>query len=41
MNDGDIPEAPIRGEATLAEARELWEEGIPVMPIPTLPEDRN
>ncbi|MBI1384172.1 MAG: DUF1178 family protein [Rhizobiales bacterium] len=31
----------IRGEATLAEARELLEEGIEILPLPILPEDRN
>ena len=41
MNDGDIPQRAIRGEATIAQARELWEEGVPVMPVPVLPEDRN
>jgi hypothetical protein len=41
MHEGEIPDAPIRGQATLEEARELWEDGIPVMPIPLLPEDRN
>ena len=41
MHDGDIPQRAIRGEATLAQARELWEEGVPVMPVPVLPEDRN
>ncbi len=41
MHDGDIPVRSIRGEATFEEAKELWEEGIPVLPIPPLPEDRN
>ena len=41
MHDGDIPLRSIRGEATFEEARELWEDGIPVLPIPPLPEDRN
>ena len=31
----------IYGEATLEEARELTEEGIPVCPLPPLPEDQN
>lgn len=31
----------IYGEATVEEARELTEEGIPVHPLPVLPEDRN
>ena len=41
MHDGDIPQRPIRGQTTLDEARALWEGGVPVMPIPTLPEDQN
>ena len=41
MHQGDAPERPIRGRASLAEAKELWEEGISVMPIPSLPEERN
>ncbi len=41
MHDGDLPVRSIRGEATLEEAKELWEEGIPVLPVPPLPEDRN
>jgi hypothetical protein len=31
----------IYGEATLEEARELREDGIPVCPLPPLPEDQN
>src|SRR5262245_2230952 len=34
---GDAEERQIYGEATLADARELVEEGIPVAPIPSLP----
>lgn len=41
MHDGDVPTRAIRGEATFAQAKELWDEGVPVMPIPVLPEDRN
>jgi len=41
MHDGEKPQRAIRGEATFAEAKELWEDGIPVLPIPSLPEDRN
>ena len=41
MHLGEAPARPIRGEATIAEAKELWEEGIPVLPIPALPDDRN
>jgi hypothetical protein len=41
MHDGEKPQRAIRGEATFAEAKELWEDGIPVLPVPSLPEDRN
>lgn len=41
MHEGHAPARSIRGEATLEEAKELWEEGIPVLPVPSLPEERN
>ena len=41
MHDGEAPQRSIRGQATLEEAKALVEEGIPVLPIPTLPDDRN
>lgn len=41
MHLGEAPTRPIRGEATVAQAKELWEEGVPVFPLPTLPDDRN
>jgi hypothetical protein len=41
MHDGEIPSRSIRGQATIAEARELIEEGIPLLPIPDLPDDRH
>lgn len=41
MHEGEIPQQAIRGEATFAEAKELWDEGIPVLPVPSLPDDRN
>lgn len=34
---GDAKERQIYGEATLADAKDLIEEGIPVAPIPSLP----
>jgi hypothetical protein len=34
MHVGDEPEAPIHGQATLAEAKALVEEGVPVAPLP-------
>jgi hypothetical protein len=41
MHQGETPTRAIRGQASIAEAKELWEEGIPVMPIPPLPDERN
>ena len=41
MQSGDTPMRPIHGRATLEEARSLIEEGVPVMPLPTLPDERN
>ncbi|MBN9080122.1 MAG: hypothetical protein BGP04_04315 [Rhizobiales bacterium 62-17] len=41
MHEGEVPQRAIRGEATFAEAQELWDEGIPVLPVPSLPDDRN
>ncbi len=37
MHLGDSPDRPIYGEANIEEARELVEEGVPVMPLPFLP----
>ena len=41
MHEGSTPMRPIRGEATLDEARSLLEDGIMVMPIPPAPEELN
>ena len=41
MHQGEVPTRAIRGQASLAEAKELWDEGIPVLPLPTLPDERN
>jgi len=41
MHYGDIEHRPIYGEASPDEARALIDEGVEVMPVPTLPEDRN
>ena len=38
---GESEARAIRGQATLEEAKALVEDGIPVLPIPTLPDDRN
>ena len=37
MNDGETPERSIYGEARPEEARKLIEEGIPVAPLPFMP----
>lgn len=37
MHDGDSPERPIYGEAKLDDAKQLIDDGIPVMPLPFLP----
>ena len=41
MHAGLTPEEPIRGIASLQEAKALAEEGVPVMPLPPAPEDAN
>ena len=41
MHYGDIEHRPIYGDASPDEAKALIEEGVEVMPLPALPEDRN
>jgi hypothetical protein len=41
MHYGETEPRSIYGEASAEEARELKEEGIPVCPLPPLPEDQN
>ena len=41
MHDGETPQRSIHGKATFEEARALAEEGIPGLPLPALPDDRN
>jgi hypothetical protein len=41
MHYGETEERSIYGEADLAEARSLLEEGIDVLPLPIVPDDRN
>lgn len=41
MHQGETPQRAIRGQASLAEAKDLWDEGIAVLPIPPLPDERN
>ncbi|MDK3073299.1 DUF1178 family protein [Sedimentitalea sp. JM2-8] len=37
MHEGEAPERSIHGEARLDEARKLLEDGVPVAPLPFLP----
>jgi len=37
MHDGDTPERAIYGEAKLADAKKLIEDGVPVAPLPFMP----
>lgn len=41
MHYGEIKHRPIYGEATADDAKALVDEGVDVMPLPVLPEDRN
>jgi len=41
MQSGDTPLRAIHGRATLEEAKALIEDGVPVMPLPTLPDEWN
>lgn len=38
---GEAEERGIYGQATLDDAKALWDEGIEVVPLPSLPEDKN
>jgi hypothetical protein len=41
MHDGESPERPIRGEATVEEVHALIEDGVKILPVPAAPEDLN
>jgi hypothetical protein len=41
IHQGDEPERAIRGRATLAEAKALVEDGVGVLPMPTLGDELN
>jgi hypothetical protein len=41
IHAGEVEEKAIRGKATFEEARELLDEGIGVLPLPPLPDERN
>lgn len=41
MHHGEAEERSIYGETTVDEAKSLYEEGIPALPLPKLPDDHN
>ncbi len=41
IHDGLKPERPIYGEARLDEAKKLAEDGVPVMPLPFMPDRKS
>jgi hypothetical protein len=41
IHDGEAPERPIRGQASPEEASALLEDGVSILPMPILPEDRS
>lgn len=41
MHHGEAEERSIYGEATVDEAKSLYEEGIPALPLPKLPDEHN
>ncbi len=41
IHDGETPPRPIYGTATGEEARALVEDGIEIMPLPPIPDERN
>ncbi len=40
IHDGAAPDRAIRGQASQAEARALIEDGVSIMPLPILPDER-
>ena len=41
IHEGEGPRRSIHGQASGEEVRALLEEGVPLLPIPPLPDDRN
>lgn len=41
MHHGEIEHRPIYGQSTPVETRALIEEGVEIMPLPSLPDERN
>jgi len=40
MHDGEVPDRPIHGEASLADAKSLVDDGVPVLPLPFMPKQK-
>lgn len=40
MHLGEVPERAIHGEAKLAEAKALIDDGVPIMPLPFIPKTK-
>ncbi len=40
MHSGDAPERAIHGETQISEAKQLLEEGVPILPLPFMPKRR-
>jgi hypothetical protein len=40
IHDGDAPERAIRGQASREEARALLDDGVSILPLPVLPDER-
>ncbi len=41
IHEGEAPQRSIHGQASGEEVRALLEDGVPLLPIPTLPDERN
>lgn len=41
MHEGELAHKPIYGESTPEETRALLEDGVDILPLPVLPDDRN
>lgn len=41
IHAGEVPERSVRGQASREEVRALLEDGVPILPIPSLPDERN
>lgn len=41
IHEGLVPERPIHGQANYEDARALIEDGVAILPVPSLPEEQN